>query len=322
MLDEDLAARVGFSFAPSVGARRMRLIEDAFGSPAPAWTASPRALRAAGLPGDAVREIEAARRRIDPRAELERLAKVGVDPIAWNDPRYPPLLQRIEDPPPLLYVHGRIDAADQRAIAVVGTRQPTSYGTRTTSSLTRDLCAAGLCIVSGLALGIDALAHRAALAAHGRTIAVVAGGLDRISPQQNLPLAAEIVDGGSGAIISEHPLGLEPSAEAFARRNRILAGLSLGALVTEAGRRSGAWHTVTSALDYGREVFAVPGPIDAPQSEGTNLMLQQGLAKLVASAADILAELPPDRTGSGQLGQAPLPMPAAVAEGDSIGRSA
>ncbi len=316
MPDQDLAARVGFSFAPSIGARRMRRVEDAFGSPADAWHASARDLRAAGLPDEAVREIEAARRQVDPPAELERLAQVGVDAIAWNDPRYPPLLQRIADPPPLLYVHGELAGADQRAIAIVGTRQPTSYGTRTTSALARDLSAAGLTIVSGLALGVDALAHRAALEARGRTIAVVAGGLDRISPQQNLPLASAIVDAAAGAIISEHPLGTEPSPESFARRNRILAGLSLGALVTEAGSRSGAWHTVTSALDYDREVFAVPGPIDAPQSEGANLMLQQGLAKLVLSAADVLVELPRPQTG-----QAPLPMPAPT-EGDSIGRSA
>ena len=321
MPDDDLAARVGFSFAPSIGARRMRRIEDAFGSPAQAWHASARDLRAAGLPDDAVQEIEAARRRLDPAAELERLAEVGVDAIAWNDPRYPELLQRIADPPPLLYLHGELAAADQRAIAIVGTRRPTPYGARATRNLARDLSAAGLAVVSGLALGVDALAHRAALEAHGRTIAVVAGGLDRISPRQNLPLAAEIVDAGAGAIISEHPLGLEPSAESFARRNRILAGLSLGALVTEAGVRSGAWHTVTSALDYDREVFAVPGPIDAPQSEGANRMLQQGLAKLVLSAADVLVELPTGQDAPGQAGQAPLPMPA-PAEGDSIGRSA
>ncbi len=313
----DLRFRVGFSFAPSIGAQRMQLIEQAFPSIAAAWDAPGAELIAAGLPERAAAERDAARARLDLDAELERLERVQVQALSWHDRRYPALLKQIYDPPPLLYVHGDPGPADGPGLAVVGTRSPSGYGRRVTARLSAELANAGFAVVSGLALGVDAAAHRAALDCGGRTIGVVAGGLDLISPQQHLPLAAAIVESGRGAVISEHPLGTEPATANFPRRNRILAGMTLGTLVTEAKMKSGAWHTVTAALDQGREVFAVPGPIDSERSEGTNSMLQQGLAKLVARAGDILEELP----GAAREGQPRMPLSGAM-RSDSTAASA
>ena len=304
--DLELAHRVALSFAPEIGAARAQQLEQHFPSIADAWLADPRELSNAGLPRDAVAQIEAARARIDPLQELDRLRSMNVEPVTWHDSRYPPLLKQIYDPPPLLYVHGPLLPQDERAIAVVGTREPTAYGRHVTRGIVPALCDAGFTIVSGLALGVDAAAHRAALDAGGRTLAVVAGGLDKISPRSNIALAARIVETGAGAIISEHPLGIQPETAHFPRRNRILAGIALGALVTEAKINSGAWHTVNSALDHGREVFAVPGPVTSPQSAGANAMLQRGLAKLVAGPEDVLEEFPTQE-------DLQLPMPIADA---------
>ena len=309
----DLPFRVAFSFVPSIGAQRMQLIEQAFPTIAAAWDAPRAELIAAGLPEQAAAERDAARARLDLDAEMERLERVQVRALSWHDRRYPTLLKQIYDPPPLLYVHGDPGPADGPGLAVVGTRSPSGYGRRVTARLSAELANAGFAVVSGLALGVDAAAHRAALDCGGRTIGVVAGGLDLISPRQHLPLAAAMVDSGRGAVISEHPLGTEPATANFPRRNRILAGIALGALVTEAKINSGAWHTVNSALDHGREVFAVPGPVTSPQSAGANAMLQRGLAKLVAGPEDVLEEFPAQE-------DLQLPMPIAdAAHGPAAG---
>ena len=214
----------------------------------------------------------------------------GVAALTPDDEDYPRRLREIPDPPTLLYIRGQLLDRDEWSLAIVGTRRPTPYGNQVTRKLTAELSAAGLTIVSGLARGVDGIAHETALDQDGRTLAVVASGLDRVYPPEHKRLAARILDSG-GAILSEYPLGKRPDARYFPRRNRIIAGLTLGTLVAEAGEKSGTWHTVTSALDQGREVFAVPGSITSEQSAGANNIIKRGLGKLVTCAQDVLDEL-------------------------------
>jgi len=219
--------------------------------------------------------------------------KSQVVPI--EDERYPAWLRAIHDPPPVLYCDGVIEPSDRLAVAIVGARQATPYGLRITEALARDLAGLGCTIVSGMARGIDAAAHRGALAAGGRTIAVLGCGLDVVYPPEHDKLRAEIAD--AGAVVTEFPMGTPPKASHFPRRNRIISGLALGVVVVEAAEDSGSLITARSALDQGREVFAVPGPIDAPLSRGPHGLLKQG-AKLVETVADIIEELLPQLEGS------------------------
>jgi DNA processing protein len=205
-----------------------------------------------------------------------------------NDEAYPARLREIYDYPPVLYVRGELRPEDEYAVAVVGTRRATVYGKQVTSELAAELAAAGITVVSGLARGVDTIAHRAALGAGGRTIAVFACGLDIVYPPENDRLAREIA--AHGACISEYPLGTRPRAENFPRRNRILSGLGLGVLVTEAAETSGALITARFAVEQNREVFALPGSVLSPASRGTNRLIQDG-AKLVRQASDIMEEL-------------------------------
>ncbi|MCK4843683.1 MAG: DNA-processing protein DprA, partial [Dehalococcoidia bacterium] len=201
---------------------------------------------------------------------------------------YPAPLKEIYDYPPVLYVKGNPPFQDQPCLAVVGTRRPTIYGRQVTEEIVTDLARSGITIVSGLARGIDSVAHRAALDAGGRTVAVFASGLDIIYPGENAKLAQAITE--RGALLSEHPLGVKPRPESFPLRNRIMSGLSLGVLVVEAGERSGALITAHQAVEQDRDVFAIPGSILSPASQGTNHLIQEG-AKLVRSSEDILQEL-------------------------------
>jgi DNA processing protein len=219
---------------------------------------------------------------------MAKLHQVGVKAINWHDPLYPARLKEISDPPPVLYFKGELLPSDERAIAVVGTRSPTSYGREAAASLTTDLARTGITIVSGMALGIDAVAHRAALDNGGRTIAVVANGLDIIYPKEHTGLCQRIPE--QGAVVSELPLGTRPDSRGFPRRNRLISGLSLGTLVVEAGETSGARWTVYHALEQDREVFCVPGSIFSPASRLTNRLIQEG-AKLASNYNDILEEL-------------------------------
>jgi DNA processing protein len=203
---------------------------------------------------------------------------------------FPALLKKIYDPPVVLFVKGEFQAHDETAIAVVGTRAPTEYGKLTAERLTAALVNRGMTIVSGLARGIDTIAHQTALKSGGRTVAVLGSGLDMIYPPENRRLAQEITP--HGVIISEYFFGAKPDASNFPRRNRIISGLAPGTLVIEAGETSGALITASAALEQGREVFAVPGSILSPKSLGPNRLIQDG-AKLVTSVDDILAELPP-----------------------------
>ncbi len=210
--------------------------------------------------------------------------------IALEDERYPVWLRAIPDPPAVLYCDGQIEPRDRQAVAIVGTRQATPYGLRITEALARELSQLGFTIVSGLARGIDAAAHRAALATGGRTIAVLGCGLDIAYPPEHASLQKEIA--GSGAVLTEFVHGMPPRPSHFPQRNRIISGLSLGVVVVEADENSGSLITARLALDQGREVFAVPGPVDAPMSRGPHGLIKQG-AKLVETVDDIIEELLP-----------------------------
>lgn len=228
--------------------------------------------------------------KIDPEKEWERLEKEGAKMIAFDEKEYPRFLKEIPSPPLALYVKGELDKRDDFAFGIVGTRLATNYGRETAQSIAFRLCQAGLTIVSGLALGIDTCSHRGALAAEGRTIAVLGGGLDdkTLFPQQNLKLAHEIIE--NGALISEYALRTPSTKDRFPRRNRLISGLSRGVLVVEAPLKSGSLITAKFALDQNRDVFAVPGNISSRMSFGSNLLIKQG-ATLVTRAEDILENL-------------------------------
>lgn len=223
---------------------------------------------------------------MQPSASLALAGKI----IALGDERYPELLRTIPDPPPVLYCDGSVEPQDRQAVAIVGSRRATPYGLRVTDALAGELSRLGFTIVSGFARGIDAAAHRAALAAGGRTIAVLGCGLDVLYPPEHARLWEEIA--GGGAMLTEFAPGTPPRATNFPRRNRIISGLSLGVVVVEAVEDSGSLITARLALEQGREVFAVPGPIDAPTSRGSHGLLKQG-AKLVETVDDIVEELLP-----------------------------
>lgn len=221
--------------------------------------------------------------------ELNKLKKINGSVITIWDKEYPPLLKKIYDPPLMLYAIGSFEEDDNYSIAVVGTRQPTSYGKLQAERLAADIVHQRITVISGLARGIDSIAHYSALKNNGRTIAVVGSGLDVIYPPENKKLFEQIA--ASGMIISEYRLGTKPDAQNFPKRNRIISGLSLGVIIIETGIGGGAMQTASFALDQSREVFAVPGNIGSRQSEGTNLLIQKGEAKLILSVEDVLVEL-------------------------------
>ena len=285
---DDLKYWVALSAVPQLGTVRFRRLESYFGSLEDAWTAGVSHLREAGLDWRTAQEVVAAQGGTDPSEEMEALRRAGVTAVHWNSEGYPPRLKEIHDPPPVLYYLGDLLPEDEISIAIVGTRNPTSYGKEAASALSRDLASAGITVVSGLALGIDGVAHRAALECGGRTIAVVAGGLDTVYPKEHTGLFRQIQE--RGAVVSEHRLGIRPDARNFPRRNRLISGMTLGTLVVEAGEGSGTRWTVQQALEQNREVFCVPGSIFSPASKFTNRMIKEG-AKLVAEYTDILEEL-------------------------------
>jgi DNA processing protein len=285
---DELAYWLAFTRVLGVGPSRLRRLLDHFGTLAEAWGAGPVGWKAAGIEPKVAASIAERRRAIDPERELARLRASGYRAITWDDPEYPRRLAEIYAPPPLLFLKGELERDDPPAIAVVGTRTPTPYGREAARKLAGELAAGGVTIVSGLARGIDAIAHQAAIEAGGRTVAVLGSGVDVIYPSENARLAAAVAQ--AGALVSEYPLGSKPDAGNFPQRNRIISGLSYGVLVVEAGETSGANITVRYALDQNRDVYAVPGSIFSAQSRGTNHWIQQG-AKLAGSANDILEEL-------------------------------
>ena len=250
------------------------------------WHAPRKAWLQAGIEDSIVSDILTQREKIDPPAELAKLEKIGATVLPITDPHYPERLRTISSPPPVLLIRGTFPCpADTDAIAVVGSRITTTYGRQVTQDISSDLARQGFVIISGLARGVDAFAHQAALSAGARTIAVLGCGIDRIYPAEHTTLAADIIATG-GALISEFPIGTPPNSYNFPRRNRIVAALSRGVLVTEAREKSGALITAELALSMGRDVLVVPGNINSPQSIGANNLFKQG-ATPVFSAADV-----------------------------------
>jgi DNA processing protein len=288
MTDKDLKYWVGFSLISGIGRVRFAQLENHFGSFERAWRATPGELKKAGLDRNAVQAISTWAPKISLDDEMEKLSRYGVKVFTCNDKAYPSRLKEIYDYPPLLYVRGELLLQDEWCLAVVGTRRATVYGRQVAEEMVTDLAQSNITTVSGLAKGIDSVAHQAALDAGGRSIAVFACGLDTVYPSENAGLARRIMQ--QGALISEYLLGTRPRADNFPRRNRIMSGLSMGVLVVEADLSSGAMITAQFALEQNREVFAVPGSILSPASRGTNNLIQEG-AKLVRDYTDILEEL-------------------------------
>ena len=286
---KELKHWVAFNRIPQIGRARFILLERHFGSLEAAWSASTGDLRAAGLDNRTANSVVSHRPTIDPDAELERLSDGDVRTLTWHDDEYPTRLKEIYDVPPVLYVRGELVPEDERSVAIVGTRRPSAYGREAAHRLSYDIARAGVTVVSGLARGIDAIAHRAALDAGQRTIAVLGSGVDVIYPREHTKLADEIMR--NGVLISEHPLGVRPDAKNFPRRNRIMGGTTLGTVVVEGGEGSGALITAGHALAENREVFAVPGNIFSPGSRGTNRLIKESGAKLVSDYQDVLEEL-------------------------------
>lgn len=279
---------VGFNIVPSIGPAKVRALLDHFGDLETAWTARPDAIAKAGLDRRAIANLVRLRAELDLDAEMLKIEQNQVSVLTWEDDGYPSLLRQIYNPPPVLYVRGELCPKDEWAVAVVGTRKATPYGKQVAQRLSTDLARNHVTVVSGLARGIDSMAHRAALEAGGRTIAVLASGLDRVFPAENYQLAHEIVK--NGALVSDYPLGTPADAKNFPPRNRIISGLALGVLVVEAGATSGALITVNFAIEQGRDVFAVPGNVVNKSSEGCNRLIHDG-AKMVLGIEDVLEEL-------------------------------
>jgi DNA processing protein len=271
-----------------LGLRSANILIKHFKQPERVFDSTRSELEALGVPPEVADDALSSKSRERAEAEWERAEKLGVTILDILDPCYPPLLREIFDPPIVLYLRGKKWDADLPQVAVVGTRRPTGYGLNCAERLAEDLAARGLAVTSGLARGLDAAAHRGALRA-GVTYAVFGSGLDFTYPKENRGLADLVVD--NGAIISEFPLGTPPSPQNFPIRNRIIAGMSLGVTVVEAAEYSGSLITVRFGLEFGREIFAVPGNITSAQSFGPHALIRQG-AKLVASWQDIVEELP------------------------------
>jgi DNA processing protein len=280
---------LGFNLVKGVGPAKVQALLNNFGDLRSAWHAREVELRKIGFDRRAIDSFFATRAELDLDLCLADVQAIGVSLLTWNSEAYPSYLREIDGAPPLIYVHGSLEEIDRWAVAVVGTRRLTSYGRQVTQELVTGLVLNGVTIVSGLARGIDAIAHKTALDHGGRTIAVLGSGPDCIYPPENRSLARQIVN-GRGAVITEYGMGVQPEAKNFPPRNRIISGLSLGVIVVEAGDRSGAGITARFALEQGRDVFAVPGNIYSPASVGTNRLIQQG-AKLVAGVDDVLEEL-------------------------------
>ncbi|HEY1067313.1 MAG TPA: DNA-processing protein DprA [Pirellulales bacterium] len=280
---------VRLALTPGVGPKWRQRLLDHFGSAAAVFNATLGDLSA--VPSMQKRLAEAvvrARREVDAEREIERCARQGVEILLDRDPRYPRLLKECQQPPGILFVRGEFKPEDAASVAIVGSRHGTRYGLQQAEKFAGTLARAGLTIVSGLARGVDGAAHRAAIDAGGRTIAVLGGGLGKIYPPEHRGLADDVAE--HGAVISEAPLDAEPKSGMFPQRNRIISGLSLGIVVVQAALRSGALSTAQHAAEQGREVFAVPGPVDDPMSRGCHRLIRDGV-RLVESAQDVLEDL-------------------------------
>ncbi len=303
-MDDTLLDKLRLSLIPGVGPRLRQALLDHFGSPGDALLASDHQLRAVPGIGDKLAgRIVAARDGDDAQQAIDLAGQHNFCIVADDDPAYPRLLREIPDPPSVLFAHGALVPQDAVAVAIVGSRHGTRYGLQQAHRLASSLARAGVTVVSGLARGIDAAAHRGALEGGGRTVAVLGSGLLRIYPPEHVKLADEVAK--SGAVVSELPLEFGAMSGTFPQRNRIISGMTMGTIVVEAALRSGALITARHAMEQGREVFAVPGRVDNRMSHGCHQLIRDG-AKLVENVDDILEEL------------GPLVEPVADAEGRTV----
>ena len=287
-MNKELEFWVATSAIPGVGTATFNYLLKYFKTLKKFWQASDEQIRKLRLDAKTKEAIFKFRNQVDPKIYLDAVYEKGIKVLSVVDRDYPANFRQISDAPPVLYYKGSLIPEDDLAVAVVGARFATAYGRQVTEKLVMDLTLAGLTIVSGLARGVDSIAHRAAMDAGGRTIAVLGSGVDLIYPPENKLLAEKIIQ--NGALVSEFPLGFPSVPSNFPARNRIISGLSQGVLVIEGRRQSGALISARYALDQGREVFAVPGPINSPTSEGTAYLIKQG-ATVVSGVTDILEEL-------------------------------
>jgi DNA processing protein len=302
---------IGFTLVKGVGAVRFQHLLEHFGNAEFAWEASPAELAEAGLSLKLIERLVALREKVDLSRIWDQIQSKDIQVLTWLDEAYPQRLREIEQPPPVLYLRGELSAEDDWAVAIVGSRRVTPYGRQVTEEIASFLAANGVTVVSGLARGVDALAHKAALKAGGRTLAVLGSGVDRIYPPENRALAELIFE--RGAVMSDYAPGTPPEASNFPPRNRIISGLSMAVVVVEAGETSGALITAEFAAEQGREIFAVPGNILAPQSKGTNKLIQQGALPLL-SADDIMQALNLTRVGQHKAARKALPADAVEAK--------
>lgn len=295
---------IGFNLIKGIGAVRLHGLIQHFGDLGAAWKAQPAELAEAGLGARVIERVVEARETVDLEKIFESIHSQGIKILTWQDETYPARLKEIDQPPPVLYVRGEYLPDDLFAVAIVGTRRVTAYGRQVTEEMASFLAANGITVISGLARGVDAVAHQAALKTGGRTMAVLGSGVDRIYPPEHRGLADQMME--RGAIISDYPVGTPPDASNFPPRNRIISGLSLAVVVVEAGETSGALITAEFAAEQGREIFAVPGSILAPQSKGTNKLIQQGALPLL-SAADLMQALDLTRVGEHKAARKVIP---------------
>ena len=301
---------VGFNLVKGIGPARLRVLLDHFGAAERAWRATAPDLEAAGLNSKLIESLQRTRSSDLLERTWKRIQEQGISVLTWDDHGYPRRLKEVDQPPPVLYLRGAILEEDQWAVAMVGTRRVTKYGRQTTQELAGALARNGITVVSGLARGVDGIAHQACLDNGGRTLAVLGCGVDRIYPPEHRRLAERIL--ANGALISDYPPGTPPEAANFPPRNRIISGLSQAVVVVEAGRKSGALITAAFAAEQGREVFAVPGNIYAPQSKGTNLLIQEG-AQILLNIDSVMESLNLGQVEEHRTARAVLPSDAVEA---------
>lgn len=290
-----------------LGSTNFALLLSRFGTIEAAWNAHPDEVAAAGLDPQYLRAMSRARTTFDADRELQLLEKHSAQALTWLDEDFPATLRDIPQSPPVIFMRGNAGPQFEQAVAVVGTRHVTPYGRQATEHFCATLANSGVAIISGLARGVDAIAHRVALECGAPTVAVLAGGIDQVYPRENAGLADRIIE--NGCLVSEYPVGIPARRDYFPRRNRILSGLARAVLVVEAGEGSGALHTANWAFEQGRDVFAIPGSIFSRQSQATNQLIRENTARLVASPEQLCEELNLISTGA----QLPLTSGAATA---------
>jgi DNA processing protein len=279
---------VGFNMVKGIGAVRFKALLDGFGTAEAAWNASTEALLEVGLSRKIIESFQRVHKGVSLEQIWERMQSLGVKLLTWGDEGYPRHLKEIDQPPPVLYTRGSLLPEDEWAVAIVGTRRVTAYGRQVAEEVATTLAHSGVTIVSGLARGVDSIAHQAAVNAGGRTLAILGNGVDLVYPPENRRLASQIME--NGALVSDYALGTPPDGINFPPRNRIISGLSLAVIIIEAGMTSGALITASFAAEQGRDVFAVPGNINAPQSQGTNRLIRDGAQPLL-NPQDVLEAL-------------------------------